>query len=242
MAVRVLIFIRRYIIIILQEPKFDLFTKCPYLSGKKERLEYMFATGVTKEEFNKLLLSGWRRFGYFFFRPRCEICNECIPIRVKVNDFKLTRSFKRIINKNKFTSVVFKELKFRDEIYEIYNEHSLDRFNQQTDIEDFKKTFFQNAVCAMQSEYYVDNKLAAIGFIDLSSEAFSSVYFIYKSEYNHLSLGTFGAIKEIEHASYLNLNFYYLGYYIKENKSMSYKSKFKPFDLFDWKKNKWVSY
>ena len=201
--------------------------------------EYMFAFGFSPLEFNEYLNSGWRRFGLFFFRPNCTDCYQCQPIRVKVDKYSPSRSQRRVINKNRKTKVIFKKLEFREELYDVYKEHSIDRFSQETDINEFKETFFYNSVPAFQSEYYVDDKLAALGFIDASNEALSSVYFVYRTEYSELSLGTFGAIKEIEYAGSLNLEYYYLGYYIPENQSMAYKNKFKPHDIFDWKKGEW---
>ena len=199
----------------------------------------MFAFGFSSPEFNEYLSCGWRRFGIFFFRPNCTDCYQCRPIRVKVNEYSPTRSQRRVINKNRNTKVIFKKLEFREELYDVYKEHSVDRFNQQTDINEFKETFFYNSVPALQSEYYVGEKLAALGFIDVSNEALSSVYFVYRTEYSELSLGTFGAIKEIEYAESLNLKYYYLGYYIQGNRRMSYKNKFKPHEIYDWKKGEW---
>ena len=201
----------------------------------------MLAFGLNAKEFNNLLSKGWRRFGVYFFKPSCMKCFQCIPIRIKVKDFTPSKSQKRVIKNNKDTRVVINKLNFKKQIFEIYKEHSYDRFGQSSSIEDFKNTFFINAVPACQSEYYINNKLVAIGFIDISSNALSSVYFIYKSEYKYLSLGVFGAIKEIEYAKSLKLKYYYLGYYIKDNHRMSYKNKFNPYELYDWHRNKWQS-
>lgn len=203
------------------------------------RQEYMIAFGLKEKEFNDLLICGWRKFGVYFFKPNCQSCFECTPIRVKVNQFIPSKNQKRIILKNRDTKVVFNKLNFSNEIFEIYSDHSLNRFKQKSNIEDFKSTFYLESVPSCQSEYYINNKLVAIGFIDISDEALSSVYFIYRTEYNFLNMGTFGAIKEIEYAKILKLKYYYLGYYIKENHSMSYKNKFKPYQLFDWKKQMW---
>ena len=160
----------------------------------------MLAFGLNAKEFNNLISKGWRRFGVYFFKPSCMKCFQCIPIRIKVKDFTPSKSQKRVIKNNKDTRVVINKLNFKKQIFEIYKEHSYDRFGQSSSIEDFKNTFFINAVPACQSEYYINNKLVAIGFIDISSNALSSVYFIYKSEYKYLSLGIFGVIKEIEYA------------------------------------------
>ena len=235
------IFIRSKFIIYFQEPTLSTFEDCPYLKNKKMRQEYMLAFGLTSKEFSKLLSKGWRRFGIYFFKPNCEYCFQCVPIRINAINFTPSKSQRRILNKNKNTKVVFNKLNYKKEMLNIYKEHSFDRFRQITDTENFKNTFFVNAVPACQSEYYINNKLVATGFIDISSNALSSVYFVYKTKYNNLSLGIFGILKEIEYAKSLNLKYYYLGYYIKDNHSMSYKNKFNPHDFFDWKKQKWYN-
>ena len=203
------------------------------------RMEYMYLIEISSSEFNNLLENGWRRFGMFFFRPKCIGCSKCKPIRVKVNDFNLSKSQRRVINKNKNTVVKFNKLKFKKKLYDIYEEHSRDRFNQVTSLEDFKLSFFSNILPSKQTEFYHENKLIASGFIDISSEALSSVYFYYKTKFNYLNLGTLGALKEIEYAKKNNLKYYYLGYYIEENKSMAYKNRFKPFQIYDWEEKVW---
>jgi arginine-tRNA-protein transferase len=39
-------------------------------------------------EFEYLLAQGMRHFGDYFFRPRCQDCYRCIPIRVRTDQFK----------------------------------------------------------------------------------------------------------------------------------------------------------
>lgn len=186
-----------------------------------------------------MLINGWRRFGLYFFRPSCLNCAKCIPIRVRINDFLPSKSQIRVCKKNNFVKLFIKKLEYREELFNIYKEHSLDRFNQVADKEDFIESFFYDAVPAFQSEYYLNDELIAFGFIDMSNEALSSVYYVYKTKYKFLSLGTFSILKEIEYGKSLGLKYYYLGYYIKENRHMSYKNKFKPYELYDWHGKKW---
>ncbi len=82
--------------------------------------------------------------------------------------------------------------------------------------------------------------LVAVGFLDRSSEALSSVYFFYRSDYSHLSLGTLSVIREIEYARILKLRYYYLGYYISENSRMAYKNSFFPNEKFSWDDYSWI--
>jgi leucyl-tRNA---protein transferase len=203
------------------------------------RVEYMYLIEISSVEYNKLLENGWRRFGMFFFRPKCIGCSKCKPIRIKINEFNPSKSQRRIVSKNMETEVKITNLKFKKKLYDIYEEHSRDRFDQITSLEDFKLSFFSNILPAKQTEFYHENKLVASGFIDISSEALSSVYFYYKTEFSYLNLGTFGVIKEIEYAKKNDLNYYYLGYYIEENKSMAYKNRFKPYQIYDWEEKTW---
>ena len=203
-------------------------------------MEYMYLIEISQEEFNNLLENGWRRFGMFFFRPKCIGCLKCKPIRVKVEKFKPSKSQRRVINKNNGTKVSFNKLKFKKKLYDIYEEHSKDRFNQITSLDDFKLSFFSNILPSKQTEFYHGKELIASGFLDFSNNALSSVYFYYKTKYNYLNLGTFGALKEIEYAIKNSLKYYYLGYYIEENKSMAYKNRFKPCQIYDWQEKVWI--
>jgi arginine-tRNA-protein transferase len=131
-------------------------------------------------------------------------------------------------------------LEFRDEIFEVYEDHSYNRFNKASEHEDFYETFYTQSCPAMQSEYYVNNKLAAVGFIDVSSNALSSVYFVYRNEFSKLRLGTFSVINETQFALKLGLSYYYLGYYIESNQSMSYKNSFHVNEKMSWETDLWT--
>lgn len=68
----------------------------------------------------------------------------------------------------------------------------------------------------------------------------SSVYFFYEPEevFLKLNFGIFGSIKEIEwileiKKSFPEFCYYYLGFYIQNNKKMSYKGDFEPAELLD---------
>ena len=212
---------------------------CPYLESKQARNEYFFAMELDHEEINFYLSQGWRKFGWYYFRPSCEGCSACIPLRILTDDFKPSRSQRKVINKNTQTKFKVCQLEFREEIYELYKKHSDVRFKQPSEKQDFIESHFFPTCPALQAEYFVDGKLVGVGFLDHSSEALSSVYFIYDTDYSHLSLGVYGAIEEIELARRLKLKYYYLGYWIKENDSMSYKNKYYPHQLYDWQEKTW---
>jgi len=93
----------------------------------------------------------------------------------------------------------------------------------------------------MQSEYYLGDRLAAVGFLDVSTEALSSIYFIYHNDFLHYSPGTFSVLREAAFAASIGLQFYYLGYYVRENKSMAYKNSFHQNEKMDWLSGAWLT-
>lgn len=225
--------------VFLKEPQISEPVDCPYIEGEKFIQEYFYAYEVNERDYDEFLASGWRRFGLFFFRPACEGCCKCVPIRILCSRFKPTKSQRRILRKNEFTEVRLSPPRYSDEIFEIYRKHSWTKFGQESEVARFKESFFTAAVPAAQSEYYIDGKLMAVGFIDISLNALSSVYFIYDPDYSSYSPGTFSVMKEMEMAYELGISYYNLGYWIKENRSMAYKGNFKPFQTYHWEDKVW---
>jgi arginine-tRNA-protein transferase len=225
---------------LFNEPVLSEESLCPYIKNNKWRCMYFFATDVSGEELDIILSRGWRKFGMYYFRPACMDCNECIPIRIRAHELTPTKSQKRAIKTCMDVQVQFRELEFRDEIYEIYQDHSTTRFSKDSNIEDFYNSFYTKSCPAMQSEYYINNTLVAVGFLDVSSNALSSIYFIYRNEFSSYRLGTFSVIRETEQAISMGLDYYYLGYFIKSNRSMAYKNSFHINEKMDWETGLWL--
>ena len=225
--------------ILIQEPRLGLDGPCAYIEGLQWRFEYFFARGLDEGELDELLSRGWRKFGEYYFRPRCAACSRCIPLRVRAGEFAPTRSQRRIMRNCAAVEVRFGGLSFREEIFEVYRDHSLNRFGKESDRDDFITSFYSPSCPGLQSEYYLDGNLIAVGFLDRSGDSLSSVYFVFRSEYKEYRLGSFSVIKEVEFAASLGLHHYYLGYYIAENRSMEYKGHFHPHEKYDWADKTW---
>lgn len=85
-------------------------------------------------------------------------------------------------------------------------------------------------------QYWIDNKLIAVGVIDILPSCVSSVYFFYDPDYRDLTLGTYAALREISFVKSLTkytptLRYYYMGYYIHSCPKMRYKGQYKPSEL-----------
>ncbi|KAF2077968.1 hypothetical protein CYY_000692 [Polysphondylium violaceum] len=99
---------------------------------------------------------------------------------------------------------------------------------------------------SFHQHYRLDGKLIALGVIDILPHCLSSVYFIYDPDYSFLSLGKYSALQEIKWVQNIsksipNLNYYYMGYYIKDCPKMNYKGNYQPSDLLCPETYQWVS-
>lgn len=213
---------------------------CPYIPSEEAVNLYFIAARLDEKELNGILERGWRKFGWYYFRPACGGCERCTPLRVLTRRFEPTKSQRRVIRKNAGVEVRFSDLCYRDEIYEIYLEHSRARFQAAGSPEDFLLSFYNPSCPAIQSEYYKDGRLVGVGFLDRTHEALSSVYFVYRSEMLGHSPGIYSILREVELARSLDLPYYYLGYHVGESSRMAYKGRFRPHEIYSWREKKWV--
>lgn len=212
---------------------------CPYLEGRTFVQEYFLARGMDGETWSVLLSQGWRRFGTFFFRPRCPSCQACTPLRLPVRDLEYSKSLRKVWNKNADVKFSLEPLTWSPELFEVYASHGSHRFGEEPDNEHFRDTFFAPGAPGVLTTYRIGDHLAAAGFTDQAAQALSSVYFVYRPEESSRSLGTYSVLRECKLAADLGLDWYYLGYWVPGNPRMAYKHRFQPRQLFDWATDEW---
>lgn len=136
-----------------------------------------------------------------------------------------------------------------DESYSVYRQYQSRVHNESDDADCDGNTYSEflvesplKAVAAAGShpgygsfhqQYWLDGKLIAVGVVDILPACVSSVYFYYDPQYGFLSLGTYGALREIAYAQELlkvapEMRFYYMGFYIHTCVKMRYKGQFEP--------------
>ena len=62
-------------------------------------------------------------------------------------------------------------------------------------------------------------------------DGLSTVYYAFEPGEAKRSLGTFSALKEIELCAALGKSWYYLGFFVPGSRKMSYKTRFRPYQL-----------
>jgi arginine-tRNA-protein transferase len=227
------------IITLLENSKKTDPVRCPYLLDKIFIQRYFIHNSLNEYELEYLLSGGWRKFGYYFFKPECPNCLECTPVRVLAEDYYSTKSQRRVLRKNITAEVYIEPNSFSEERYNIFEKHSKIRFNQTTKKKYFEYNFCKSAAPYFIIEYRIEGKLFGTGYIDNSLDSLNSVYFAFDPDYSYLSPGILSAIVEIHTAKTFGKKYYYLGYYIKNNKTMDYKLRFISYELYNWIEKKW---
>jgi arginyl-tRNA--protein-N-Asp/Glu arginylyltransferase len=224
---------------IIQPSQKEELTPCPYLPDRQKSCEFFFADRVGSGELSALLERGWRKFGLFYFRPACPDCRSCIPIRIRTAEFSPSRGQRRVLRKNSPLRAIFGPLCATPRVFEIYREHSRERFSQEANLEEFMCNFYLSSCPSLQSEIHLGDELLGAGFLDMGEDCLSSVYFSFDPRFSSMNLGTFSILKEIALAAGLGLPYYYLGYYVPGCPSMRYKDHFLPREHYDWESRAW---
>ncbi len=74
---------------------------CPYLEGEVERKIFAYLGGPQAPTLNSnLSRRGFRRSQNIIYRPACDRCHACTPVRIVVEDFEPTRARRRALRKN----------------------------------------------------------------------------------------------------------------------------------------------
>lgn len=227
----------------LQKLQFYVTTSynCGYLPNKLA--QSLIATPqhlVNAETYSGLIQQGFRRSGKFAYRPHCENCRECIPVRIVLQDFIPNRSQKRAYKQHQNLVTTILPVAFYAEHYALYAayqkaRHANDELNQddkpdENDVEQYRHFLCETNVASVMVEFRENEQLKMVSVIDLVHDGISAVYTFYETSDAKASLGTFNVLWQIEWAKSLNVPYLYLGYWIKDSKKMAYKQNFMPLE------------
>lgn len=210
---------------------------CSYLDKKNSQSAFVHPSfKLNIETYSQLIEQGFRRSGDQIYMPHCSNCSECIPTRLKADQFSPNRNQKRCIKKNLKTTAIVKPAIFEQAHYLLYIKYQNHKHQQSgmanSNEEDYINFLTSKWCNTLFVEFSIDGKLAAIAVVDLLDNALSAVYTFFAPEFSHHSLGTYAVLWQIEHAKSLGLEFVYLGFWIKNCPKMSYKTLYQPIQGF----------
>ena len=215
---------------------------CPYITG---RFEKRIATDISfnSSVHDELTINGFRRVENWMYRPACDNCNACKSYRVIIDEFKLTKSLKRVVNNLNNLNIKIINNTATDEHYKLFKKYQSQRhaggsMSQMTE-DDFISMIEISSVETYLMEFR-DNfrNLLGVILIDIHKKTLSAVYSFFNPDYSKFGLGNFMIAKCLMYGKDKNYKYLYLGYYIEEVSSMAYKIRFKPGQMLEgnnWK-------
>tara|TARA_R110002072_G_scaffold233795_1_gene391368 strand:+ start:41833 stop:42576 length:744 start_codon:yes stop_codon:yes gene_type:complete len=213
---------------------------CPYLPDESSQLEYRVPATLDAESLERLIERGWRRFGNYVFRPQCQTCRKCRPLRILVNDFRPSKSQRRALRRNQNVELHVTLPQVSDKHVALFNAYHRDMAGRRnwpdnaTSFQNYYESFIGRPnEFAREFQYREDGQLIGVGIVDVFNNGLSSAYFYHDPSWRKQSPGTFSILKEIEWAKAHSMQYSYLGYWIHENQSMDYKARFTPHEILE---------
>ena len=191
---------------------------------------------ISNDLYQTLSASGFRRSGGHLYRPHCGSCSACVPTRVPADSFAPSRSQRRIMKRNKDLRVVVEEAKFSKRHYNLYERYINQRHadgDMYPATEDQFRSFLLSEWCSsIFVSIYEGERLLSVGVTDQLTQGLSAIYTFFEPSEPKRSLGVLSVIKQIDLCQERDLPFLYLGYWIKDSIKMSYKTNYRPTELF----------
>jgi len=209
---------------------------CSYLPGLNARSQVAAPTHlIDTATYSRLVEQGFRRSGLFTYRPHCDNCGACLPIRVDAQRFQRGRTHRKIWARHGLLSARSLPLHWRDEHFDLYRRYQQGRHPGAGMDEDSRMQYTQFLLTSRVETQMVEFRLPTgalqmVSIIDVLETGLSAVYTFFDPDARG-SLGTYGVLWQLEQCRSHGLPWLYLGYWIEESRKMSYKSRFQPYQI-----------
>ncbi|WP_293763198.1 arginyltransferase [uncultured Aquitalea sp.] len=208
---------------------------CSYLAGKQARSQVAIpAEAIDASVYSQLVKLGFRRSGFYTYRPYCDGCQACIPVRLPIERFQPSRTQNKAFRRLADIEASLQPLVFRDEHYRLYQRYQQARHAgggmSEDNSQQYAEFILKSGVDSFLAEFRRDGVLKMVSLIDRLDDGLSAVYTFYEPDEPQASYGVFNVLWQVALARDWGLPYVYLGYWIEDCRKMSYKSGFRPLE------------
>jgi leucyl-tRNA---protein transferase len=209
---------------------------CPYLPDRRERRLVTALDGQDPDRLHdRLMQAGFRRSQGLAYRPACPGCEACVPVRIPVARFRLTRPWRRILLRNRDLAAVERPPAATREQFGLFQRYLASRHGESgmagMSWPDYCAMIEDSPVDSLLVEWRrPDQSLLAASLTDRTQSGLSGVYKFFDPDESRRSLGTLAILWHVRRAQELGLPYVYLGYWIAGSPKMAYKARFHPLE------------
>lgn len=210
---------------------------CPYLEGRMERrLVCDLSTRRGRHAHDTLARSGFRRTQHLAYRPACAGCNACVPVRLRTDGFRWSKSHRRVLKANGDLDGEHVPNEATREQYELFIRYQAGRHGDGEmalmDFADYAAMIERSPIDTDVIEYRdLRGVLWAAILVDHQEDGLSAVYSFFEPGADKRALGRFMILDLVRRATWKKLPYVYLGYWIEGCRKMDYKTRFQPVEL-----------
>ncbi len=211
---------------------------CPYVAGRTERKVVTEITGPDAAALHdRLSRAGFRRSHNIAYAPVCPSCRACVPIRIPVAIFDMTRSLRRIWRANANLEGFDVPSCATAEQFSLFQRYQAARHGDGDmagmSFYDYRAMVEDTPIDTIMTEFRdLDDILVGACLTDRLSDGLSAVYSFFAPDTRYASLGTYAVLWMVEQARKLGVPHVYLGYWVPESRKMAYKARFRPCEIF----------